>query len=96
MASGSPATRPGTVIDQQTVTLPPYTVLLHNDDHNSMEHVVHSLMRVFRYEQKVCERIMREAHDKGMALCAVEPLEQAELHRDQLRSFSLTATIEPA
>jgi hypothetical protein len=30
-----------------------------------------------------------------VALCAVEPLELAELHRDQLSSFSLVATIEP-
>jgi ATP-dependent Clp protease adapter protein ClpS len=37
---------------------------------------------------------MFEAHQKGLALCTVEPLEQAEFHRDQLKSFSLTATIE--
>jgi ATP-dependent Clp protease adapter protein ClpS len=38
---------------------------------------------------------MLEAHQKGIALCTVEPLEQAEHHRDQLQSFSLIATIEP-
>ena len=38
---------------------------------------------------------MLEAHKNGVALCAVEPFEQAEFHRDQLISFSLTATIEP-
>lgn len=76
--------------------LPLYRVLLHNDDVNTMEHVVSVLMRVFRFERPECERIMWEAHRSGVALCTVEPLEQAELHRDQLLSFSLTATIEPA
>jgi ATP-dependent Clp protease adapter protein ClpS len=59
-----------------------------------MEHVVKALMRVFRFERTVCERIMLEAHYTGAALCTIEPLEQAELHRDQLRSFSLISTIE--
>lgn len=60
-----------------------------------MEHVVKALMRVFKFEQRECERIMVEAHKNGVALCTVEPYEQAELHRDQLISFSLVATIEP-
>jgi ATP-dependent Clp protease adapter protein ClpS len=42
-----------------------------------------------------CERIMLEAHGNGIALCAIEPFEQAELHRDRLGSFSLIATLEP-
>jgi ATP-dependent Clp protease adapter protein ClpS len=60
-----------------------------------MDHVVRTLMRVFRFDQSECERIMLEAHRNGVALCTVEPLEQAELHRDQLHASSLTATIEP-
>jgi ATP-dependent Clp protease adapter protein ClpS len=51
-------------------------------------------MRVLRFERAVCEAIMLEAHRNGVALCTIEPLEQAELHRDQLISFSLIATIE--
>ena len=91
------STRPGTasVADRRTVHLPLYKVLLHNDDVNSMEHVVHALKNVFKFENEVCVRIMIEAHQTGVALCALEPIEQAELHRDQLISFSLVATIEP-
>ena len=90
-----PSTKPGTVLDQRTMRMPFYKVLLHNDDRNAMEHVVKALMQVFRFSKPVCERIMMEAHLNGVALCTVEPLEQAELHRDQLQSFSLAATIEP-
>ena len=60
-----------------------------------MEHVVKALMRVFRFDQQKCEQIMIEAHKNGLALCIVEPLEQAEFHQEQLISYSLVATIEP-
>lgn len=95
MKTAVPITKPGVVAEEFTTTLPRYRVLLHNDDRNTMEHVVRTLMAVFKFERDVCERIMWEAHTTGVALCAVEPLEQAELHRDQLQSSSLTATIEP-
>ncbi len=52
------------------------------------------LTKVFKFDMQRCERIMIEAHQNGIALCTVEPYEQAELHRDQLASFSLIATIE--
>jgi ATP-dependent Clp protease adaptor protein ClpS len=90
----NPSTKPGTVLENHTTHIPLYKVLLHNDDRNTMDHVVKTLMRVFRFEQTECERIMLEAHRNGVALCTVEPLEQAELHRDQLQSFSLISTIE--
>jgi ATP-dependent Clp protease adaptor protein ClpS len=93
--AGSPLTKTSPVADRETVTMPRYKVLLHNDDVNSMEHVVKALRQVFRFPLPECERIMIEAHNNGLALCTVEPLEQAELHRDQLLSFSLVSTIEP-
>lgn len=91
------STRPGAdaVLDRRVTRIPLYKVLLHNDDVNTMEHVVSALERVFRFDRAQCERIMIEAHTNRVALCAVEPLETAELHRDQLLSFSLIATIEP-
>lgn len=91
------STRPGTsaIADRHAAHIPLFRVLLHNDDVNTMEHVVKALMQVFKFKQEMCERIMLEAHRNGVALCAIEPLEQAELHRDQLVSFSLVATIEP-
>jgi ATP-dependent Clp protease adaptor protein ClpS len=90
-----PLSQPGTSVDQYALHIPMYKVLLHNDDHNSMEHVIKVLMRVFQFELSVCEQIMMEAHQNGIALCTVEPFEKAEHHRDQLESFSLLSTIEP-
>jgi len=90
-----PQTETTPVIDREKITMPRYKVLLHNDDVNSMEHVVKALRQVFKFDMEECVRIMIEAHNNGLALCIVEPLEQAEHHRDQLISLSLVATIEP-
>ena len=90
-----PQTRTTLVIDREKVIMPRFKVLLHNDDVNSMEHVAKALQQVFKFELEECVRIMLEAHMNGVALCTVEPLEQAEHHRDQLRALSLVATIEP-
>jgi ATP-dependent Clp protease adaptor protein ClpS len=90
-----PSTETAPLIDREAIIMPRYKVLLHNDDVNSMEHVVKALRQVFKFDEQECIRIMVEAHTNGVALCVVEPLEQAELHRDQLISFSLVASIEP-
>ena len=91
----TPGTRTAPTVEREAIIMPLYKVLLHNDDVNSMEHVVKTLRQVFKFDEQECVRIMIEAHNNGLALCAVEPLEQAELHRDQLISSSLVATIEP-
>jgi ATP-dependent Clp protease adaptor protein ClpS len=95
MSKTLPLSKPKSIADRSTIHLPLFKVLLHNDDHNSMEHVITALLRVFHFDFKICEQIMMEAHQKGIALCTIEPLEKAEYHRDRLISCSLTSTIEP-
>ena len=91
---GKPTTR--------TITIPRedlesnYQVLLHNDDVNEMHDVAAWLMEVFQIAHADAWAIMSEAHCTGVALCCTEPRPDAERHRDQLRSFGLSATIEPS
>lgn len=81
----------------QVRALKPYRVILHNDDHNTMDHVVRALVRsVPKLSVAEATRIMLEAHHTGQALVIVCPLEPAELYRDRLQSYGLTATVEPA
>ena len=84
---------------QRTVTrvLPPYRVLLHNDDYNAMDHVVRALVEsVPSLSLRKAGRIMLEAHLRGVALVIVCLKEQAEFYCERLASFGLTATMEPA
>ena len=72
-----------------------YSVILHNDDVNSMDHVVHALLSSLpELSSERAAEIMLEAHGNGQAEVISCPLEHAELYRDRLESFGLTATIE--
>lgn len=76
-------------------TLPPYRVVLHNDDVNEMGHVVRALTAsVPELTAERAAEIMLEAHQYGQAEVIRCPLERAELYRDRLESYGLTATIE--
>ncbi len=81
--------------EQIAQILPPYTVILHNDDVNEMTYVVRSLLIcVPELDAERATEIMLEAHLQGRAHVITCPLERAELYRDRLQSRGLTATIE--
>lgn len=80
-----------------TALLPPYHVILHNDDVNEMGYVVRALLRsVPGLSREQATAIMLEAHYHGQAIVTTCPLELAELYRDRLESYGLTASVEPA
>jgi ATP-dependent Clp protease adaptor protein ClpS len=70
-----------------------YQVILYNDDHNTMDHVVRCLMQVFGHTEALAVKIMVEAHERGKAIAEVEAETPARLHHDQLTSFGLSAAI---
>lgn len=90
---------PRTDLDEEALLalVPPWRVVLHNDDHNTMEHVVESLVRcVPSLTVEEAAAIMLEAHTEGRATVVECPKEAAEHYRDALESRGLTATIERA
>lgn len=82
---------------QAAALSPRYRVMLHNDEKNTMDHVVRTLLRVVpRLDAAAAHEIMLEAHESGVALVIVCALEHAEFYRDGLRSAGLGSTIELA
>ncbi len=75
--------------------LPPYSVLLHNDDVNDFGHVITSILRLTALTQEDAITRALEAHESGVALLLVTHRERAELYAEQFASLSLTVTIEP-
>lgn len=76
--------------------LPPYKVVLFNDDHNQMEYVVMVLLHLINHlTQPEAEEIMLTAHLTGSAVVIVCPKESAEYYQERLSGYGLTATIEP-
>ena len=76
--------------------LPPWKVLLHNDDKNDMKFVVDTIVELTPLNKQDAENRMKEADDTGVALLLVTHKERAELYKDQFESKGLTVTIEPA
>jgi ATP-dependent Clp protease adaptor protein ClpS len=75
--------------------LPPFKVLLHNDDVNDINHVVLSILKLTPLSQEEAVDRTLEAHHRGVALLLVTHKERAELYQDQFASVKLTVTIEP-
>jgi len=92
-----PTTETDIDIESLQKHVPPWRVVLHNDDHNTMDHVVRALLAsVPSLTRERAVEIMLTAHNHGEATVTKCPKETAELYRDRLESFGLTATIEPA
>jgi ATP-dependent Clp protease adaptor protein ClpS len=83
-----PEVIPETETDTETKTRrqPPYAVILHNDDINSMDFVVSVLRKVFGYTVEKCVDLMIEAHEKGRSVVWIGAREVAELKADQIHS----------
>lgn len=91
----TPTVLPSTQQEQRVERLPPYRVILHNDDVNTFEHVILTILRLTDLtEQEAVERTI-EAHENRCALLLVTHRERAELYVEQFASFSLTVTCEP-
>lgn len=76
--------------------LPPWKVLLHNDDKSEMIFVVRTIIELTTLKEQEALLRMKEAHETGVALLVTTHKERAELYKDQFTSKGLTVTIEPA
>jgi ATP-dependent Clp protease adapter protein ClpS len=74
--------------------MPPWKVLLHNDDKNDMGFVVVTIMELTPLKQEEAIQRMLEANDKKVSLLLVTHKERAELYQEQFQSKGLTVSIE--
>jgi ATP-dependent Clp protease adaptor protein ClpS len=94
--------------ETRTRQLPPYNVILENDDHHSVEFVVDVLSKALGYSAERSFQLMMQAHTTGRSVVWTGSKEVAELKADQIQSFHeiresdgaklgpLGCTIEPA
>ena len=97
-----------TTTKQKTRRVPPYNVILDNDDHHSFEFVVDVLRKALGYSQERAFQLTMQAHTSGRSVVWSGSKEVAELRVDQIRTFQeirasdqaklgpLSCTIEPA
>jgi ATP-dependent Clp protease adaptor protein ClpS len=92
----------------RTRRLPPYNVILENDDDHSFEFVIDVLRKALGYSEERAFLLTQQAHLTGRSVVWTGPKEVAELKAEQIRTFHeirasdnrplgpLGCTIEPA
>lgn len=90
----APPTKPEVEIERKTRHLPPFRVILHNDDVNTFEHVILSILRLTPLNEQDAVSRTIEAHETGASLLLVTHKERAELYVEQFASLHLTVTCE--
>lgn len=66
--------------------LPPYAVVVLNDDEHTFHYVIETFMKVFGYDQTKCFQLASQIHREGRGIVWTGPKEVAELKRDQIHS----------
>lgn len=64
--------------------LPPYAVVVENDDDHTYEYVIVGLRKVCGYSEQKAFQLARQIDQTGQAPVWTGPLEVAELKRDQI------------
>ncbi len=75
--------------------MPPWKVILHNDDVHTMDEVVKRIRQLTPLTEEQAIQRMLEAHKTGCAMLLVTHQERAELYVEQFATYKLTVTAEP-
>lgn len=91
MTSSSPTCEPAM---PKTEQLPPWKIILHNDDVNSAEYVVNKVQEITKLDEEDAARKVLEADKKGLALLLTTHKEKAELLVEMFESCQIDVTME--
>lgn len=80
-------TKPDVEEEIKTRRIPPYNVILENDDHHSMEFVIDVLQKALGYSVERSYQLMLQAHTSGQSVVWTGSKEVAELKLEQMLSF---------
>lgn len=83
------ATVPREKVAEETRTrkLPPYNVIILNDEEHTFDYVIELLTKLFRHSVKTAIDLTWKIHLSGRAVVYTTHKEKAELKRDQVLSY---------
>ncbi len=90
-----PSVKPEMTVTPRVERLPLFRVVLHNDDVNTFEHVISSILKLTPLKPAEAWARTLEAHETGAAVLLRTHKERAELYVEQFASLNLTVTCEP-
>lgn len=82
--------------DTKPKRLPPYHVVVENDDKHTFQYVIETFEKVFRFKKEKCYTLAERIHLDGRASVWSGPKEVAELKRDQIRGAGPDFYASPA
>ena len=93
--------------ETKTRRMPPYNVVVLNDEDHTFEYVIEMLIKLFAHSLPRAKELTWEIHSRGRAIVLTTHKEKAELKRDQVLAYgadprlirsksSLRCYIEPA
>lgn len=90
----TPEILPGQATDFSEAFAKGWRVLVWNDPINLMSYVVFVFQKVLGFEEAKAKKHMREVHEQGRSVVALETREKAELYCHRLQEFGLQSTLE--
>jgi ATP-dependent Clp protease adaptor protein ClpS len=78
---------PEVTTDPQTRRLPPYNVVILNDEEHTFPYVIELLIKLFRHPLPKAEELTLRIHTAGRAIVYTTHKELAELKRDQVIAY---------
>jgi ATP-dependent Clp protease adaptor protein ClpS len=103
----SVAPRDEVATETRSKRLPPYNVVILNDEEHTFDYVIELLIKLFGHALKTAQELTLRVHTQGRAVVYTTHKEKAELKRDQVLAYgpdprmsvsksSLGCYIEPA
>jgi ATP-dependent Clp protease adaptor protein ClpS len=73
--------------ETRTRRLPPFNVVILNDEEHSFPYVIELLIKLFRHSRPTAEALTMRIHTTGRAIVYTTHKELAELKRDQVIAY---------
>lgn len=73
--------------ERATKRLPPYHVVIHNDEDHTFDYVIEILLKIFKHPLPKAEELTWRIHTSGRAIVFTTHKELAELKRDQVLTY---------
>jgi ATP-dependent Clp protease adaptor protein ClpS len=78
---------PEVTTDQKTRRLPPYNVIILDDQDHTFPYVIEMLIKLFRHDHAKAEELTWRIHNTGRAVVFTTHKELAEMKRDQVIAY---------
>jgi ATP-dependent Clp protease adaptor protein ClpS len=83
----APVAKPAVAKQTERKELPPFNVVLLNDEEHTYPYVIEMLHRLFGHSEKQAYELAKAVDQQGRAIVLTTHKERAEFKRDQIRGF---------